>query len=291
MGALSTSAPTQHRIHADKVDAISAELPRPLRKTRHAASSAGAPAASPPLRFYATDDRTLVGVRARLRDLVADVLGLKLDVRVADWENLFVGIDCGEVDAVFSNVTVTEERKEKYDFATYRKDNVALEVPTKSTLEGSRRTESWRASGSRSAPAPTRRRSWSSGTSRTPKAGEADRHQLLPADQRLLPGAAIGPPGRPLRTQPQCHLPLDHGEAERDHRRPSPARATGSRARSRRPPRRTTGWSAIQPPLNHLSSTAVRQVLDALGPAHRGSRSLADQPARPAQDRRLTGAD
>lgn len=42
-------------------------------------------------------------------------------------------IDSGEVDAFISNVTVTEERKEKYDFATYRLDNLALEAPKDST--------------------------------------------------------------------------------------------------------------------------------------------------------------
>ncbi|GGK66188.1 hypothetical protein GCM10011591_42900 [Nocardia camponoti] len=47
----------------------------------------------------------------------------------------FVRVDSGEVDAFISNVTVTEERKEKYDFATYRKDNLAVEVPKQSTLE------------------------------------------------------------------------------------------------------------------------------------------------------------
>ncbi len=54
--------------------------------------------------------------------------GLEVDLSAADWAQNFVRIDSGEVDAFISNVTVTEERKEKYDFATYRLDNLALEA-------------------------------------------------------------------------------------------------------------------------------------------------------------------
>jgi polar amino acid transport system substrate-binding protein len=46
---------------------------------------------------------------------------------------MFVGIDSGKYDAAFANVTDTEERKKKYDFASYRKDNVGFEVLKKST--------------------------------------------------------------------------------------------------------------------------------------------------------------
>ena len=56
------------------------------------------------------------------------MLGLEVQYSAADWAQNFVRIDSGEVDAFISNVTVTEERKEKYDFATYRLDTLALET-------------------------------------------------------------------------------------------------------------------------------------------------------------------
>jgi polar amino acid transport system substrate-binding protein len=37
-------------------------------------------------------------------------------------------VDSGQFDANFSNITVTEERKDKYDFATYRTDTLGFEV-------------------------------------------------------------------------------------------------------------------------------------------------------------------
>ncbi|WP_067721075.1 ABC transporter substrate-binding protein [Nocardia yamanashiensis] len=116
------------RVHATKVDAIAAQVPQAIRD-RGSLLVTGPAGAAPPLRFYATDDRTVVGSEIDFATVIADILGLKLDARVADWAQNFVKVDSGEVDAFISNVTVTEERKEKYDFATYRQDTVALEVP------------------------------------------------------------------------------------------------------------------------------------------------------------------
>lgn len=116
------------RVHTGKVDSIAAQVPQAIRD-RGTLIVTGPAGAAPPLRFYATDDRTIVGSEVDFASLVADILGLKLDLRAADWAQNFVKADSGEVDVFLSNVTVTEERKEKFDFATYRLDNVALEIP------------------------------------------------------------------------------------------------------------------------------------------------------------------
>ncbi|MFB7367330.1 ABC transporter substrate-binding protein, partial [Streptomyces hydrogenans] len=47
----------------------------------------------------------------------------------------FVGLDSAKYDVGFSNITVTEERKEKYDFATYREDNLGFEAKKGSGLK------------------------------------------------------------------------------------------------------------------------------------------------------------
>lgn len=135
-GAISfdLSAAQAGRVRAQKVDSIAAEVPQAIRD-RGTLVVTGASGTAPPLRFYADDDKTVVGSEVDFASLIADILGLKLDAQVADWSQNFVRIDSGEVDAFISNVTVTEERKEKYDFATYRNDTVALEVPKQSTLD------------------------------------------------------------------------------------------------------------------------------------------------------------
>ncbi|WP_405164325.1 ABC transporter substrate-binding protein [Nocardia sp. NBC_01499] len=116
------------RVRTEKVDAIAAKVPQAIRN-RGSLIVTGAPDTGPPLRFYASDDRALIGSEIDFAYLVADILGLKAELSAADWSQNFVRVDSGEVDAFISNVTVTEERKEKYDFATYRLDNIALEIP------------------------------------------------------------------------------------------------------------------------------------------------------------------
>ncbi|RIJ99563.1 MAG: ABC transporter substrate-binding protein, partial [Acidobacteria bacterium] len=67
--------------------------------------------------------------------LLGDVLDLDVELTAADWAQNFVRVDSGEADVFISNVTVTEERKEKYDFSTYRLDNLAFEVTKDSGIE------------------------------------------------------------------------------------------------------------------------------------------------------------
>ena len=127
-------SPEQNRITAEKVDAIAAKVPESIRSTGKLVV-AGSAGVVPPLRFYATDDKTVIGVETDLAVLVAGVLGLEPQLEITSWENLFIGLDSGTYPLGLSNITVTEERKEKYDFATYRLDTLAFEA---------RKGESWR---------------------------------------------------------------------------------------------------------------------------------------------------
>ncbi|MGW0549678.1 ABC transporter substrate-binding protein [Streptomyces altiplanensis] len=126
--------PDQNRITTDKVDSIAAEVPEEIRKrgTLEIVDSSGSAA---PLTFHATDNKTVIGVEPDIASLVADVLGLELHINTVSWENIFVGLDSAKYDAGFSNITVTEERKEKYDFATYREDNLGFEAKKGSGLK------------------------------------------------------------------------------------------------------------------------------------------------------------
>ncbi|WP_433065285.1 ABC transporter substrate-binding protein [Dactylosporangium sp. CS-033363] len=86
------------------------------------------PTGFPPLAFIGDDDRTPTGAEPDLGRLVAAVLGLKPEFNNDTWDNLFVGIDSGKNEVGFSNITDTEQRKEKYDFASYRQDNLGFAV-------------------------------------------------------------------------------------------------------------------------------------------------------------------
>ncbi|MGW4650082.1 ABC transporter substrate-binding protein [Kitasatospora sp. NPDC004289] len=117
----------QKRVSTAKVDAIAALVPEEIRKrgTLKVVDSLGT---VPPLDFYADDNKTIIGVEPDVAFLIGDVLGLKVELNPVSWENIFVGLDSGKYDVGLSNITVTEARKEKYDFATYRLDILGFEA-------------------------------------------------------------------------------------------------------------------------------------------------------------------
>ncbi|MCU7820843.1 ABC transporter substrate-binding protein [Kitasatospora sp. DSM 101779] len=119
--------PNQHRVTTPKVDAIAALVPAEIRRrgTLQVVDSLGT---VPPLDFHATDDRTIIGAEPDLAHLIGNVLGLEVELNPVSWENVFVGLDSGKYDLGITNITVTEARKEKYDFATYRLDILGFEA-------------------------------------------------------------------------------------------------------------------------------------------------------------------
>ena len=129
VGALSNGAATEADLTVAQQDAIRAELPAAIRDGGTLKIAVGAlPAGTPPLAFIGSDQRTLTGCEPDLGRLVAAVLGLKPTFDNSTWDNMFVGIDSGKDAVGFANITDTEKRKEKYDFASYRADNLGFET-------------------------------------------------------------------------------------------------------------------------------------------------------------------
>lgn len=75
-----------------------------------------------PLSTFATDNKTLIGSEVDIAYAVGEALGLQVEVLPVAWADWPLGIESSKYEAVLSNVTVTEARKEKFDFATYRND-------------------------------------------------------------------------------------------------------------------------------------------------------------------------
>lgn len=88
----------------------------------------------PPIATYATDAKTVVGADPDIAQLLADSLGLQLELVPVAWEDWPLGVSSGKYDAVISNVTVTEERKLKFDFSTYRRDVLGFYVKADSKI-------------------------------------------------------------------------------------------------------------------------------------------------------------
>ncbi|TDO30646.1 extracellular solute-binding protein (family 3) [Kribbella sp. VKM Ac-2527] len=134
---INTSA-EQNRVTTTKNEAAAALLPAKVRERGTLIVGAGFGSGNVPLGFLADDNKTPIGLEVDIAYLVAGALGLKADIQVTSWENLFIGLDSAKYDAGFSNITVTEKRKQKYDFATYAKVlerwNVSSEAVDKSEV-------------------------------------------------------------------------------------------------------------------------------------------------------------
>lgn len=96
---------------------------------------------SPPLALLASDNQTRIGSDPDIARLLAESLGLKLKLVPAAWEDWPLGLTAGRYDVAMFNIAVTEERKKKFDFATYRADNHAFSVRVNSPLRAIHRPD------------------------------------------------------------------------------------------------------------------------------------------------------
>ncbi|WP_433831969.1 ABC transporter substrate-binding protein [Actinoplanes sp. CA-015351] len=118
-------SPDQNRILPPKDAAAAALLPAEIAAKGKLVIGVGAAGSGfPPLAFAATDNKTLIGNEPDIAAAIASTLGLEPVLENTSWENLFIGLDSGKFDLGASNITVTEERKLKYDFVSYRKDDL-----------------------------------------------------------------------------------------------------------------------------------------------------------------------
>jgi polar amino acid transport system substrate-binding protein len=89
---------------------------------------------SAPLTLFATDNKTLIGSEVDIAYAVGAALGLEVEVLPVAWADWPLGVESGKYEAVLSNVPVTEARKEKFDFATYRNDLLGFYAKADTTI-------------------------------------------------------------------------------------------------------------------------------------------------------------
>lgn len=132
-GVVYNTSPDQQRIRAGKDAALAAKVPGLIGKDGKltVATTAG----SIPLSFHATDDKTPIGSELDIAQLVADKLGLELDVQVTSWENWPLKTQSGDFEAVFSNVGVNKDRVKLFDFASYRAAYMGFEAKKSATYD------------------------------------------------------------------------------------------------------------------------------------------------------------
>ena len=66
---------------------------------------------------YYNDKNELVGYDVDVARAVAEKLGLKIEFLTAPWDAMLAGFDAGKAYAVFNRVSITDERKKKYEYS------------------------------------------------------------------------------------------------------------------------------------------------------------------------------
>lgn len=62
-------------------------------------------------------NKAIVGYDIDFMNAVAKEAGLKAEFKNTAWDGIFAGLDAGQYDVIISSVTITNERKAKYDFS------------------------------------------------------------------------------------------------------------------------------------------------------------------------------
>lgn len=125
-------SPDQNRIRDQKDPAAAAKVPAAISADgKFTVATTGG---SIPLSFQATDNRSLIGSEIDLAQLVADKLGLELDLQQTSWENWPLKTQSGAYEAVFSNVGINADRAKLFDFSTYRAAYMGFEAKKAATF-------------------------------------------------------------------------------------------------------------------------------------------------------------
>jgi polar amino acid transport system substrate-binding protein len=77
----------------------------------------GSDATFPPMEFVDTN-KSIVGFDVDMINAVAKAAGFEAVVKNVAWDGIFAGLENSEYDGILSSVTITDERKAKYDFSS-----------------------------------------------------------------------------------------------------------------------------------------------------------------------------
>jgi len=90
----------------------------------------------PPME-YVNEDKEIVGFDIDLMNAVAKEAGFEVEYRNVAWDGIFAGLAAGEYDAVISAVTITDERRQEFDFSDpYINAGQIVVVPADSSITG-----------------------------------------------------------------------------------------------------------------------------------------------------------
>jgi polar amino acid transport system substrate-binding protein len=87
-----------------------------VAKKDHGKIIIGTDATYPPMEYY-DEKKELVGFDIDLGKQLGQEIQKEVEFKVMTWDDLFPAVEKGEIDAIISSVTITDERKTKYEFS------------------------------------------------------------------------------------------------------------------------------------------------------------------------------
>jgi ABC-type transport system substrate-binding protein/ABC-type amino acid transport substrate-binding protein len=110
--AQATEAPAA----AEPTEAPEAPAPEPTVAPEAKKFVIASDAAFPPMEFV-DENKNIVGFDVDLITAIAKDQGFEFEIKNTAWDGIFAGLEGGEYDGILSAVTITDERKEQYDFS------------------------------------------------------------------------------------------------------------------------------------------------------------------------------
>lgn len=126
--------PQQERINSEINPEVAALVPEEIAEDGALAIGHGK-TSSPPLAVTASDNRTMLGVEIDLARNIAQTMGLEPELVPISWDAWPMRLATEDVEIMHSNIGITEERMERFDFATTRAGYLAIDRPTGSDVE------------------------------------------------------------------------------------------------------------------------------------------------------------
>jgi polar amino acid transport system substrate-binding protein len=109
-----------------KDDAIAAMLPDAIRSAGTVRVASGV--SFPPMEFFDTDNKTVIGFDADLGESLGRVLGVKFEFQNTNFDGIIGGLNAGRYDLALTSMIDKKERQATVDFVDYLQSGVTFMV-------------------------------------------------------------------------------------------------------------------------------------------------------------------
>lgn len=121
-----TAAPRTEITAGAKDETIAKMLPEDIRQAGKVRVASGV--SFPPMEFFDTDNKTVLGFDADLGKALGDVLGVEFAFENVNFDGIIGGLNAGRYDLALTSMLDKKERQEQVDFVDYLKSGAALMV-------------------------------------------------------------------------------------------------------------------------------------------------------------------